>query len=309
MAINSTFYLDAADLATATAVYLDLSLTLIAPDGFYGDGTITREQSGGILLTAETCSECPTPCGSSISGSGGQGIYQINLDAGSTSTGAIVIKFDPFSVPDGIRVTYNGTVYNKLSSPYDGVHQSPNSGHFTVVGYTAGDCGLAGVTTTIPAAVEYLYDGTVFNPTGGTQSVTIAPADVSLSSFSPGVCVMVIPKPTNTPSNVFLEMLGPCSGTAWNIDAVCPVALPTFGSSDVFFTAAIPCATSIPNTFYFAKVHTAADSYVGLYDYVFVDENGQNPLPNGYYLCDNTGVSNNVIHVVNGIVIGLSLCS
>lgn len=55
MAINSTYYLNAADLTTATAVYLDSLLTLIAPDGFYSDGTISREQSGGILLTEENC--------------------------------------------------------------------------------------------------------------------------------------------------------------------------------------------------------------------------------------------------------------
>ena len=58
MAINSTYYLDAATLSLATAVYLDSALSLIAPDGFYGDGTISREQSGGILLTANTCSTC-----------------------------------------------------------------------------------------------------------------------------------------------------------------------------------------------------------------------------------------------------------
>lgn len=60
MAINSTFYLDSADLATATSVYLDINLTLIAPDGFYGDGTISRQQSSGILLAAETCTACFT---------------------------------------------------------------------------------------------------------------------------------------------------------------------------------------------------------------------------------------------------------
>jgi len=58
MAINSIFYIDAADLATATSVYLDSSLLNIAPDGFYGDGTISRQQSSGILLAADTCVSC-----------------------------------------------------------------------------------------------------------------------------------------------------------------------------------------------------------------------------------------------------------
>lgn len=58
MAINSTFYLNAADLSLATAVYLDNFLLNIAPDGFYGDGTITREQSGGVLLASTICPDC-----------------------------------------------------------------------------------------------------------------------------------------------------------------------------------------------------------------------------------------------------------
>jgi hypothetical protein len=58
MAINSTFYLNAANLSLATSVYIDNFLLNIAPDGFYSDGTITREQSGGILLAAAPCPTC-----------------------------------------------------------------------------------------------------------------------------------------------------------------------------------------------------------------------------------------------------------
>ncbi len=39
MAINSQFFLNAADLSLATAVYIDSFLLNIAPDGFYSDGT------------------------------------------------------------------------------------------------------------------------------------------------------------------------------------------------------------------------------------------------------------------------------
>jgi hypothetical protein len=59
MAINSTFYLDAADLVSATSVYLDLALLNIAPDGFYREGAVVREQSSGILLASTDCEECP----------------------------------------------------------------------------------------------------------------------------------------------------------------------------------------------------------------------------------------------------------
>jgi len=161
MAINSTYYLDAANLSLATSVYLDESLSLLAPDGFYGNGTITRQQSAGILLASAACPDCGTPCGGTISAGGNAGIYLLNLNAGSTAgdIGAIIVQFNPQNVPDGIKATYDGNVYNTLCSPTMGLLKSSDPTRFTVLGSTTADCGLAGNTTNIPAAVEYLYDG------------------------------------------------------------------------------------------------------------------------------------------------------
>jgi hypothetical protein len=309
MAVNSTYYLNALDLATATSVYLDNLLLNIAPDGFYSDGVITRQQSLGILLAANPCPTCGTPCGGTIAGSGGQGIYLVNLDGGNTAgdIGALVIRFNPQSVPDGIRVTYDGNVYNTLSSPVDGLHRSTDPTGFTVVGSIGSDCGLAGNITNIPSAVEYLFNGTGFVPTGNTQSIIINPGDVDLGS-APGFCVMVIPKVNATPSIFNMEMLGPCSGTAWNLEVSCPAALPSFASSTQFPVASIPCGTGLTQAYYFAKVHTAVDTFVGLYDYVFQDSFGATPLPDGYYLTNNVAVPNKVIQVQNGIIIAITNC-
>ena len=309
MAVNSTYYLNAADLTTATAVYLDSALSLIAPDGFYSDGVISREQSLGILLTANACPTCGTPCGGTISGSGGQGIYLVNLDGGSTAgdVGAVVIRFDPYNVPDGIRVTYDGNVYNTLSSPIDGLHQSTNPLGFTVVGNTLSDCGMAGNTTNFPTLFEFLYVGSGFVATGNTQSVTISPGDVSLGA-SPGFCVMVIPKVNATPSIFNMEMLGPCSGTAWDLQVSCPAPLPSFQSSIEYESSSIFCSEPLTETYYFAKVHTALDAYVGLYDYVFQDSFGAMPLVNGFYLTNNVAAPNKVIEVNNGVIVAITNC-
>ena len=320
MAINSTFYLDAADLVTATTVYLDFGLTIVAPDGFYGDGVITREQSSGILLTADTCGDCPTPCGTSIGSSGESGVYQVNLDVGSTETGAIIVRFNPASVPDGIRVTYNGVVYNKISSTNNGPFQCPNPGHFAIIGSSGavGSCGSwypAGQTQT---NTVYLYNPatTVFDNTGttqidvivGTSSAPTLQPDYFLSAVDMGDCWMVIPKPTVTPSSLFIEMIGPCTSTGWSFSAACPVALPSFSSTNFFTSASIPCDEVLFNTYYFAKVHAAADTFVGLYDYVFTDENGEFPLVNGFYLIDNVAAPKKVIQVVQGVVIAITNC-
>jgi hypothetical protein len=60
MATSATFYLDAPSLSSATVVYSNSSLTTVAANGFYSDGTIVREQASGSLLPQVTCPSCST---------------------------------------------------------------------------------------------------------------------------------------------------------------------------------------------------------------------------------------------------------
>lgn len=310
MAINAPYYLDAADLTSATAVYLDFQRSYIAPDGFYRDGTVVRQQSAGILLAVQECSSCTGfSCARDLSLSSYQGLYLIDLEEGS-GIGAIVIKINTNTKPEGIRVIYNGIVYNKLSSPVDGLHQSSNYGHFTVVGQSANDCELTGNNTVLTNLNEYLYDETDFPPTGDTVNVTINSTDVSLSSTNPNYLYMVIPKPAANPNILNIQILGACPTVDFDVTTYCPAALPTFLASNVYTNANIPCNALINfgTPLYFAKVHTAVDAYVGLYDYVFLDANGQYPLADGFYLTDTVAVPNKVIHVVNGIIVAITNC-
>ena len=200
MATSSSYYLNAPSLGSATAIFTDNALSICAPDGFYSNGSIVREQVGCVLLPQQTCPACATPCGETINASGAQGVYLIDLETGTTGgdIGAIVIRFDPYDIPDGIRATLGANVYNKLTSSVDGLHQSSTSGNFTYVGATGDDCGISG--TTYPALTEFSYDGTTFVATGNTQSITVNAGDVSLGASAPGNCLMVIPKLTPSPS-------------------------------------------------------------------------------------------------------------
>ena len=47
-----TYFLDTATFANATTVYTDQQLSQIAPDGFYSDDIIAREQVSGKLQVA-----------------------------------------------------------------------------------------------------------------------------------------------------------------------------------------------------------------------------------------------------------------
>lgn len=58
MATQGTYYLNAASLALASAVYSNAGLTTLAPDGFYSDGSIVREQVSGVLQAQSACPGC-----------------------------------------------------------------------------------------------------------------------------------------------------------------------------------------------------------------------------------------------------------
>lgn len=310
MATSSTYYLNAPSLASATAVFSNAGLTTLAADGFYSDGVISREQVGGVLLPQQSCPTCATPCGSTINASGGQGIYLLDLDTGSTSgdIGAVIVRFDPYGVPDGIRGTLGANVYNKLVSSVDGLHESSNAGHLTYVGQAAADCGISG--TTYPALLEYSYNGTSFVATGNTQSVTVAPGDVSLGASAPGSCLMVIPKLTPTPSIINFEVVGPCSGTAWSMSVNCPVLLTGFSSSVMAVSDIAVCELTETVTYYNASLANTPGT-VGLYDLVFADEYGGTQLAAGYYLATGSITGGNDWFQVdsNGVVIDLGTCA
>jgi len=58
MATSSGYYINAPSLATATAVFINAELTICASNGFYSDGSISREQVGCVLLPQQTCPSC-----------------------------------------------------------------------------------------------------------------------------------------------------------------------------------------------------------------------------------------------------------
>lgn len=313
MAINATYYIDAATFDVATSVYLDNLLINIAPDGVYRFGAITRQQSSGILLTVEDCATCSTPCGGTvISGSGGTGLNIVNVNAGNSSldVGAVIISFNALSIPDGIRVTYDGVVYNKLCSPNNGVRQSSNYGNFTILGSSGS---TSSCSSWYPAGntanyQEKVFNGTSFVPTGNYIPVTIDTGDIQLNSSGLGAVTMVIPKPNATPNLLKIEILGPCNTTSWNITIPCPTLLPSFIGSGEYIGALVPCSTPMTETYYFSKVHTDVDSYIGIYDYVFFDAYGEFPIGDGYYLIDNVAAPNKTMQVANGVVVGLTDC-
>jgi hypothetical protein len=304
MATSSTYYLDAPSLSSATVVYSNAALTTIAADGFYSDGSIVREQVSGVLLPQQTCPACAVPCGGTISASGAQGIYYLNTELG-TDIGAVVIAFDPYSVPDGILAVYNSTTYNGLSSPEHGWLQG-TPGLPTYIGTVGADCGIvAGSPYTLS---EFEYDGTSFVSLGTTTSVSVLSGQMDLTSIGPGTSIMVIPKTAASPSILNLSFIGPCSGTVFDISVSCPAALPSFASSTVNAGSATACADAIDQTYYVAYVN-GGSGVLGLYDLVFSDANGEFKLGTGYYKTTAAGANNWFQVDANGVIVAFGNCT
>ena len=118
MAASGTYYIDTSSLSTATAVWTDAALTTKAPDGWYKFGVLYREQSSGLLTGVANCN-CPVPCSGNVTASGGAGVYNLNLEVGST-TGAVILYFNPQNIPDSFQVTYDSTTYNTYTSITEG---------------------------------------------------------------------------------------------------------------------------------------------------------------------------------------------
>lgn len=53
-------YINSDDFLTATSVYNDSNLTVLAPDGFYQSGGRYRQQISGVLESSRACDECST---------------------------------------------------------------------------------------------------------------------------------------------------------------------------------------------------------------------------------------------------------
>ena len=122
MATSSTYYLNAPSLASATAVFTDSGLTTYAPNGYYSNGVISRQQISGVLSPAVTCPACPpayatwyasgivsaNPCSQAI----GQVVY--------TTWGTAWNSINKFWTDTAMTTIYEGTGYISYTDiPYD----------------------------------------------------------------------------------------------------------------------------------------------------------------------------------------------
>jgi hypothetical protein len=168
------------------------------------------------------------------------------------------------------------------------------------LGNLANDCGLVAGSPFI--LNKYIYNGSTFIPTGSTQSVSIGSSQLQLTAGNPDRCIMVIPKTSASPTDLQFTIIGPCENDSFSLNVNCPIKLPSFNSTAAGVGDAL-CSMAIDSLFFSASVN--GDGYIlGLYDFIFLDENGEFPIPDGYYRCPAHLTSpNDSIKVFNGIIV------
>lgn len=328
----ANFYLDGTDLTNSTAVYDDVALTTLAADGYYSDGIISRQQVSGALLPATVCPSCTPPilCTSIPTfppGDGGRYSFDINVGESASDVGAMVISFFTGVAPDGIRVTYDGTVYNGLSSNTAGWRQG-TTGNYTFLGstirYTSNPpntepqpCSEA-MTTDAPNTVsrnnyilnqannQWQLDGTSTNVSieSGDLQFEVNPdmSDENNETWN----TMVIPKLNATPSIVAVEVASSCVFTSWTFEMDCPTNLPSFSSSANFASnVSTACAQTLEATVYRAGNRDTVSTTPMLYDLVFNNANGTQKRLAGFYRYSGGWYAVDS----NGVIISIGACS
>ena len=256
-------------------------------------------------LVQSMCECLPAvPCGSSISGSGGQGRYLLDLNLGS-NTGAAFIRFNPQNIPDRCEWTYDGTTRSAYSTNWA---TNPSTGD----GYLEGVIGAGGgggsyscsgsPISNAAGSSGATYSGTIYTYDVGTSlfvntglPVTMGPytaigtgdMGTTLTTGSPSTSLMVIPKPNAGPQIANIVIEGPCGSTAWSFIGICPDDLP----GNPVQTVTGECL-GYDATMYFADVSSASphsSTTIELNDWVFNDPNGVTPFPAGTWPVDNNG--------------------
>lgn len=312
-------YIDGTSFISATAIWADSGLTTYAVTGWYSDGTTARywNSSTGVLGAAVDCPDCEVDCSSTqiVVGSGtavditdvspltGGKKFVINFDT-LQGLGAVVIRFLPGEVMNGIKAVYAG-VTNRVATVQNYGLRSAGGNALWLGKEDATNCVSSDIVLKNITFDDYLYDGSVFNPLGGTETFQPQSAQVDTTPADPGECIMYFSKSNASNSNVEVSVYALCLADDWSLSLECPTSLPSFSSSLVQNAAADACNLNINQTYYYIPFTGQSANSVALYNWVFQDANASALLGDGFY---KISASQN-IKVVSGVVTQLNNCS
>jgi len=308
MASIGTYYFDGQSFANASAIYTDAALTTLAPDGYYSQGGIVRQQLNGVLLNANDCTECYVACGSGISASISQnGVFNADIDM-ANSVGAIVAYFYMTThIPDGVVATYNAVNYNRLTAKNNHNGVVLRDGSLSIVDYS----GIGNQGTGKPTYVGNQNTGLVGSSPYNSVTDT-CPTEGGRPENYNYVNSAYVALGTYTPTTV--SNAQPMCNTAFNWEIACPAALPSFSGTALQATAA--CGFAI-TTYYFVRNATGTttpftkdtNAIPEIGNFVFTDVNGTtylNDTSSLQYVVVNNATA---IGIRNGVVVSSAACT
>ena len=322
MSIPQTYYLNGPTLSSATGVFYDANFLVIAPDGYYSDGSITRQQISGSLQLPQPCPTCffscpkefgvisngtfPTTDVSSVLK------YKISIDLGpNVGNSKITISLGTFDL-FGVVAKLGTNEYNLIVEPSVTYYKSP------VPGFTAISAGACTADSLNPYNVrEILYNYTINNWVDSGIVISGETADPSQTFSYVGIqnyLNMFIPKPSATERILNLEIYSfiPCYPVYPITDLYflveCPAPLVGFAISDTpYLESAFACAATDGDQLVYVASSTGTVPTIYPFDILYYDNNGVNPVAPGWYYCypdsftktailvDNNGVITNIV--------------
>lgn len=310
MGTIGSYYLNGPNLVTSTGVFMDIEFTTCAPDGYYAQSGIVRQLQNCILLPRQNCPSCTTPCGGvAIDGPRVLGMYLIPMELG-TAIGAVKVTFAPKNIPDGIRGIYNNSVFNEFSSELDGYHATTVVDGLTYMG-NSNDVGTLITGSPHGPIDEYdFYDGT-YTANGNTTTITVDAGSASLSASEPNNCVAYIPKTSNSPTTLLMqvaEVLGLQDTPSWILTVGCPTLLTSLPCTAVNPVNNCTTVEPLDETIFLGKVSGAATVPI-LHDWAFNDAYGLSRKSVGNYVVQDAALSKWLVSVgTNGVIIIVTAC-
>ena len=314
MPTPSTFYYNSTNFCDATDIWTDADLTTPAADGWFQVGEVYRQKTGGVLGPCHDCPSCGTgivACNTPVFGAGGQGVYRLNFDAGNT-VGAVVVRWNPFNIPDMLTLTYDGVSSSEFSSSLHGYREGyigkiSSGGTFSpplVNGSPGGP---------YPSGNSYVYDPTTTSfIISAPEAIPQVPAsDVSLTTAGYAIGVdcayAVIPKTDPLVNLVECMVYAPAASTTWRVTAFCPRSLNPFPYNPVSGSACSPLNKTMYTCSVASGCGDGTSTALGINDWAFEGYAGVTKVAAGIYpVQDGDGVTKCVTVDGNGIITNIS---
>ena len=309
MGTFNTFYINASNLSSASAVYTDEEMTTLAPSGYYSDGVVIRQQlstpnsSGQILMgdVSNNCESCTTSCSDEVlfsppSDFTGPATLRGSVSFGS-DIGAIKVEIRGVSTkPIGVDLQFNSVKYNGFASSAAlasvNLYQAPLP---TVLSYfwtqSSGGTSNCSNWNTALINVPKLH----FNSVSGLWEqvgnagglLTTNKLATGFASYSAGNLIRYIPKNTVANDYLDIEFILPCGSSTVGVGPIlsvsCPQPLTLISTSGSESSHSNACSSVMGVSRYIGPVRSQTSGVLAVGDFIFNNSVASITTSDGYY--------------------------